>query len=112
MGRAGHDRPLKGGSAAVLQDLGATATHHARRLVPSVDALAARRLAHSSQTAVVAIVREVLRVAGAYQGDGGSAIPGGRAARAAQTTARSPSLQRLLQEEGIPYYFKHDGRGG
>ena len=120
VGRAGHDRPLKGVIRRV-EDLGATATHRYVRavVVPALWTLSQRVDSRIFQEMpVVAIVRDVLRVAGVYQGDGELVIPGGLSALAPREYCvqyRESDLdfvQRLLQEEGIPYYFKHDGRGG
>ncbi len=118
--RSGHDRHLKGVVRRV-EDLGSTATHRYVRvvLVPSLWTLSQRVDSRIFQEVpVVDIVREVLRVAGVYQGDGELVIPSGLSSLAPREYCvqyRETDLGfvlRLLQEEGIPFFFRHDGAGG
>jgi type VI secretion system secreted protein VgrG len=118
--RAGHERTVKGVVRRV-EDLGSTATHRYVRvvLVPALWTLSQRHDSRIFQDKpVVDIVRDVLRVAGVYQGDGELVIPGGLqglAPREYCVQYRETDLAfilRLLQEEGIPFHFTHDGDGG
>ncbi len=118
--RSGHERPLKGVVRRV-EDLGATASHRYVRavMVPALWTLSQRVDSRIFQDLpVVAIVREVLRVAGVYQGDGELVTPAGLsnlAPREYCVQYRETDLDfvlRLLQEEGIPFHFRHTGEGG
>jgi len=100
-----------------LEDLGSTGTHRYARLtvVPALWLLSQRVDSRIFQEMpVVAIVREVLRTAGVYQGEGALVIPGaldGLAPREYCVQYRETDLdfvRRLLQEEGIPLWFVHD----
>ncbi len=114
------EHPLKG-VIRRIEDLGSTATHRYVRavMVPALWTLSQRVDSRIFQEMPVsAIVREVLRVAGVYQGAGELVIPGSLdslAPREYCVQYRESDLDfvlRLLQEEGIPFYFKHDGDGG
>jgi type VI secretion system secreted protein VgrG len=118
--RSGHDRPMKG-VVRRIEDLGSTATHRFVRVVvvPSLWTLSQRVDSRIFQEMpVVAIVREVFRVAGVYQGEGEFEAPSGLSRLAPREYCvqyRETDLHfvlRLLQEEGIPFYFKHNGASG
>jgi type VI secretion system secreted protein VgrG len=104
-----------------VDELGSTALHRFVRVevVPALWTLSQRSDSRIfQQMNVLAIAREVLRVAGVYQGPG--------ALRAdASLEAQPPReycvqyqetdldfVRRLLEEEGIPFYFAHDGAEG
>ncbi|MFO0604704.1 MAG: type VI secretion system tip protein TssI/VgrG [Polyangiales bacterium] len=104
-----------------VEELGSTAAHRFVRVVvvPSLWALSQRSDCRIfQQMNVLAIVREVLRVAGVYQGEGAfeadatlAAMPPREYCVQYQETDLA-FVQRLLEEEGIPYYFRHDATGG
>jgi len=104
-----------------VEDLGATATHRYVRavVVPQLWALSQRMDSRIFQEMpVAAIVREVLKTAGVYQGDGGADVPGsldGLPQRIYCLQHHETDLAfvtRLLEEEGIPYLFRHEGDDG
>jgi type VI secretion system secreted protein VgrG len=104
-----------------VEDLGTTATHRYVRvvLVPALWTLSQRVDTRIFQDLpVAAIVRKVLQTAGVYQSDGGAVIPGSLDAlppRIYCVQHHESDLDfvlRLLQEEGIPFWFRHDGDGG
>ena len=104
-----------------VEDLGSTATHRYVRavVVPALWALSQRVDSRIYQDMPVsAIVREVLKSAGVYQGDGGADIPGsldGLPPRIYCLQHQETDLafiSRLLEEEGIAYHFRHDGEDG
>ncbi|MBK6536122.1 MAG: type VI secretion system tip protein VgrG [Deltaproteobacteria bacterium] len=104
-----------------VEDLGTTATHRYVRVVvvPALWTLSQRVDSRIFQDLPVsAIVRKVLQSAGVYQGDGAAVIPGSLDAlppRIYCVQHHESDLDfvlRLLQEEGIPFYFRHDGEGG
>ena len=77
--RGFYERLLKG-VVRRIEDLGSTATHRYVRavIVPALWTLSQRHDSRIFQDVpVVDIIREVLRVAGVYQGEGELVIPGG-----------------------------------
>ncbi len=119
--RRGHRSRKLQGVVRQVEDLGTTATHRYVRvvMVPALWTLSQRVDSRVFQDLpVAAIVRKVLQTAGVYQGDGGSVIPGSLDAlppRIYCVQHHETDLDfvlRLLQEEGIPFHFRHDGDGG
>jgi type VI secretion system secreted protein VgrG len=118
--RGGLSRELRG-VVAEVEELGTTAQHRLVRVdvVPSLWVLSQRtdcRIFQSQNT--LDIVRAVLSSAGLYQGEGELRID-------ASLDALPPReycvqyqesdldfVRRLLEDEGIPFYFAHDGEGG
>jgi type VI secretion system secreted protein VgrG len=104
------------GMVREVEDLGSTAVHSFVRVevVPALWSLTQRSDSRIfQQMNVTAIVREVLRVAGVYQRGGELEID-------ASLDAHPPReycvqyqetdldfVRRLLEEEGIPFYFRH-----
>ncbi len=114
---SGGGRGLRGRVRRV-ESLGATGAFAFARLtvVPSLWALSLRQSSRIWQDVPVAtIVRDVLRDAGIYQGDGAFEVaPSVQSLPAREYTVQYREsdlafVSRLLEEEGIPYYFKHDG---
>ncbi len=104
-----------------VEELGSTAAHRFVRVavVPSLWTLSQRSDCRIfQQMNVLAIVREVLRVAGVYQGEGAFEADGSLGAAAPREYCVQYQetdlafVQRLLEEEGVPYYFRHDAEGG
>ena len=113
-------RALKG-IVTEVEELGTTAQHRFVRIdiVPSLWVLSQRtdcRIFQEKNT--LAIVRAVLADAGIYQGDGALRVD----PALDQLPTREYCVQyqesdlafvrRLLEDEGIPFYFTHDGDGG
>jgi len=103
-----------------VEDLGSTLTHRFVRVtvVPRLRALGQRLDSRIFQDLTAAeIVRDVLARAGAYEGAEELVVPA-----LARLPKREYCVQyretdldfvlRLLQEEGVPFYFKHDGASG
>jgi type VI secretion system secreted protein VgrG len=118
--RGGLTRDLKG-VVAEVEELGTTAQHRFVRVevVPSLWLLSQRsdcRIFQEKNTA--AIVRAVLASAGVYRGPGELVIDGALDAMAPReyTVQYQESdldfIRRLLEDDGIPFYFKHDGEAG
>jgi type VI secretion system secreted protein VgrG len=102
-----------------VEDLGTTAMHRFVRVtvVPRLRALGQRLDSRIFQEKTVAeIVRDVLAHARVYQGERALTVPPlpRLPKREYCVQYRETDLDfvmRLLQEEGIPFYFKHDGEG-
>jgi type VI secretion system secreted protein VgrG len=118
--RAGLRR-LVCGIVREFEELGSTALHRFVRvtLAPSLWNLSQRSDCRIfQQMNVLAIVREVLRVAGVYQEEGALEVDATLDAMAPREYCVQYQetdlafVQRLLEEEGIPYYFKHESEGG
>ncbi len=118
--RGSHTRRVLGVVRRV-EDLGTTATHRYVRVVvvPALWTLSQRMDTRIFQDmTVAAIVRKVLQTAGVYQGRGGAVIPGSLDALPTRIYCVQHHetdlafVTRLLEEEGIPYYFRHDGDEG
>ena len=118
--RDGVERAVHGVVRRV-EDLGSSATRAYARVVvvPSLWTLSQRVDSRIFQRlSVVAIVREVLRDAGLYQGDGQLVIPAALDAlppREYCVQHRETDLDfvmRLLQEEGVPFRFEQPSEGG
>ncbi len=118
--RGGLVRPLKG-LVVEVEELGSTAQHRFVRVdvAPQLWTLSQRsdcRIFQSKNT--VQIVREVLAEAGVYQDNNGLRIDGaldGLAPREYCVQYQETDLafvRRLLEDEGIPFYFAFDGEGG
>ncbi|MBK6535839.1 MAG: type VI secretion system tip protein VgrG [Deltaproteobacteria bacterium] len=112
--RAEVERTVQGVVRRV-EDLGSTATERYARvvMVPALWTLSQRRDSRIFQEqTVAAIVREVLRAAGVYQGNGELEVPPGLEAlppREYCVQYRETDLDfvlRLLQEEGVPFAFR------
>ncbi len=112
-------RELKG-IVSEVEELGTTAQHRFVRVdvVPSLWMLSQRsdcRIFQEKNTAQ--IVREVLAAAGVYQGDAALRIdpslesqpPREYCVQYQETDLAF--LRRMLEDEGIPFYFAHDGEG-
>ncbi len=109
------------GVVAEVEELGTTAQHRFVRVdvVPALWTLSERsdcRIFQGKTT--VDIVRAVLADAGVYQGSGALRIDGaldGYAPREYCVQYSETDLafvRRLLEDEGIPFYFDHDDEGG
>ncbi len=100
-----------------VEDLGSTGSYHFARvvLVPQLYKLSHRVNSRIWQHVnVITVVREVLKDAGLYQGDGGLELGAGLdlPAREYCVQYRESDLDfvmRILQEEGVAFFFKHDG---
>lgn len=116
--RRGHvNRSLKG-IVWRVEDLGSTGGYRFARVV-IVPVL--RTLEHRVNSRIwqevntIAIVQDVLKDAGIYQGDAGFDYPGSLDAlppREYCVQYRESDLdfvRRLLEEEGVPFFFRHDG---
>lgn len=122
--RGDADNPTRRlqGVVRAIEDLGTTGTHRYARivLVPWLWTLTQRSDSRIFQDMpAVEVVKSVLRAAEVYQGPQGSlAAP----SALTQLPPREYCVQyresdfdfvlRLLQEEGVPFYFRHDGSGG
>jgi type VI secretion system secreted protein VgrG len=117
--RGGLTRELRG-VVAEVEELGSTAQHRLVRVdvVPTLWVLSQRtdcRIFQSQNT--LQIVRAVLAAAGLYQGDGELRVDPALDAlppREYCVQYRESDLdfvRRLLEDEGIPFYFAHDGEG-
>jgi type VI secretion system secreted protein VgrG len=102
------------------EDLGVAGTHRFVRLfvVPQLWLLSKRMDTRSrffENKKTIEIIQDVLKDAGVYQGDGGLEIDGGLfdpAPREYCVQYHETDLdfvRRLMEDEGIPFYFKHDG---
>ncbi|MFO0608825.1 MAG: type VI secretion system tip protein TssI/VgrG [Polyangiales bacterium] len=120
VGRGALARHVRG-VVREVDDLGATATNRFVRvvLVPSLWTLSQRLDSRIWQELpVVDIVRDVLRAAGVYEPHGRLDVPDALRALPAREYCvqhRETDLDfvlRLLQEEGIPFTFRHDDEGG
>ena len=101
-----------------VEDLGTTGHYRFARVlaVPQLWKLSQRTSSRIwQQVNIITVVREVLRDAGVYQGDGGLVVGNGLETlppREYCVQYRETDLafvQRLLEEEGVSYYFRHDG---
>ncbi len=100
-----------------VEDLGNTGTHRFARIqiVPQLFKLSHRVNSRIWQHVnIITVVREVLKDAGIYQGDGGLELGAGMdlPVREYCVQYRESDLDfvmRLLQEEGVSFFFKHDG---
>lgn len=101
-----------------VEDLGTTGAYRFARVLiaPQLWKLSQRVNSRIwQQVNVLTVVREVLRDAGIYQGVGGLVVGAGLdqlPTREYCVQYRETDLdfvQRLLQEEGITYYFRHEG---
>ena len=110
-------RPLKG-IVRRVEDLGSTGMYRFARIVvvPSLWTLSKRVNSRIWQDVnVLTIIEEVLKDAGVYQGTGTMGYDGALdqlPPRENCVQYRETDLdfvQRLLEEEGVAYYFKHDG---
>jgi type VI secretion system secreted protein VgrG len=110
-------RPLKGVVRRV-EDLGSTGMYRFARIVvvPHLWALSKRVNSRIWQDVnVLTIIEEVLKDAGVYQGTGSMGYEGALdqlPPRENCVQYRETDLafvERLLEEEGVAYYFKHDG---
>ena len=110
-------RPLKG-IVRRVEDLGSTGMYRFARIVvvPSLWTLSRRVNSRIWQDVnVITIIQEVLKDAGVYQGTGTMAFEGALnqlPPRENCVQYRETDLdfvQRLLEEEGVAFYFKHDG---
>jgi type VI secretion system secreted protein VgrG len=115
--RGSVSRPLKG-IVRRVEDLGSTGMYRFARIVvvPSLWTLSKRVNSRIWQDVnVLTIIQEVLKDAGVYQGNGTMAYEGALdqlPPRENCVQYRETDLdfvQRLLEEEGVSYYFKHDG---
>jgi type VI secretion system secreted protein VgrG len=115
--RGSVSRPLKGVVRRV-EDLGSTGMYRFARIVvvPSLWMLSRRVNSRIWQDVnVLTIIQEVLKDAGVYQGNGTLSFEGALdqlPPRENCVQYRETDLdfvQRLLEEEGVSYYFKHDG---
>jgi type VI secretion system secreted protein VgrG len=104
-----------------VEDLGTAGRYRFVRLfvVPSLWTLSKRtdsRIFQDKKT--VEIVQDVLKDAGVYQGAGGLQVDGGLFAPPPREYCVQHHetdlafVRRLLEDEGIPFYFKHDDAGG
>ncbi len=118
--RGGLSRELRG-VVAEVEELGTTAQHRLVRVdvMPSLGVLAQRsdcRIFQSQNT--LQIVRAVLAGAGIYQGSGELRVDGAldslppREYCVQYQETDLDFVRRLLEDEGIPFYFAHDGEGG
>ena len=109
------------GVVSEVEELGTTAQHRFVRVdvVPALWTLSERsdcRIFQGQHT--VDIVRAVLADAGVYQGPGELRIDGGLESLAPREYCvqyRETDLafvRRLLEDDGVPFYFAHDGEGG
>ena len=100
-----------------VEDLGTTGSHRFARvqIVPQLFKLSHRVNSRIWQHVnVITVVREVLKDAGIYQGDGGVELGAGMdlPAREYCVQYRESDLDfvmRILQEEGVSFFFKHEG---
>jgi type VI secretion system secreted protein VgrG len=120
MHRGGLVRSIKG-VVAEVEELGSTAQHRFVRVdvVPALWVLSERsdcRIFQGKNT--VDIVRAVLADAGIYQGPGALRIDGALDAYATREYCVQYSetdlafVRRLLEDDGIPFYFDHENEGG
>jgi type VI secretion system secreted protein VgrG len=104
-----------------VEDVGTAGRYRFVRLfvVPELWTLSKRmdsRIFQDKKT--VEIIQDVLKDAGVYQGSGGLQIDGGLFSPAPREYCVQHHetdlafVRRLLEDEGIPFYFKHDGGGG
>ncbi|MDB4932907.1 MAG: Type secretion protein Rhs [Myxococcaceae bacterium] len=115
--RGSVSRPLKG-IVRRVEDLGSTGMYRFARIVvvPHLWALSKRVNSRIWQDVnVLTIIEEVLKDAGVYQGTGAMGYEGALdqlPPRENCVQYRETDLafvERLLEEEGVAYYFKHDG---
>jgi type VI secretion system secreted protein VgrG len=115
--RASLTRGVRGWVKRV-EDLGTTGSYRFARVLvaPQLWKLSHRVNSRMwQQVNIITILRELLRDAGIYQGNGGLVVGGGLdqlPAREYCVQYRETDLdflQRLLQEEGVTYYFRHEG---
>ena len=100
-----------------VEDLGSTGSYRFARIVvvPQLWKLSHRVNSRIWQHVnVITVVKEVLKDAGVYQGDGGLELGAGLdlAPREYCVQYRETDLDfvmRVLQEEGVAFFFKHDG---
>ena len=100
-----------------VEDLGSTGSYRFARIliVPQLFKLSHRVNSRIWQHVnVITVVKEVLKDAGLYQGDGGIELGAGMdlPVREYCVQYRESDLDfvmRLLQEEGIAFFFKHEG---
>ncbi len=115
--RSGVTRHLHGRVRRV-EDLGSTGTYRFARLIlgPELWALSQRTDSRIWQHVnIVQVIRDVLQAAGLYQGafepkPGVEALPPHEYIVQYRETDLA-FVQRLLEEEGVPYYFRHDESG-
>ncbi len=118
--RGGLVRSIKG-VVAEVEELGTTAQHRFVRVdvVPALWTLSERsdcRIFQGKNT--VDIIRAVLSDAGIYQGPGALRIDGALDAFPTREYCVQYSetdlafVRRLLEDDGIPFYFDHEGEGG
>ncbi len=117
--REGLTRHVKGVVRRV-EDIGTAGRYRFVRVfvVPSLWLLSQRmdsRIFQEKKT--VEIVQQVLRDAGIYQGaqlsiDGGLYSPAPREYCVQHHETDLAFVRRLLEDEGVPFYFRHDGDGG
>ncbi len=115
--RGGVVRHLQG-VVALVEELGTTAQHRFVRvdLVPQLWVLSQRSDSRVFQSMTTAqIVRAVLSEAGVYQGDGAlridpalESLPPREYCVQYQETDLA-FVRRLLEDEGVPFYFAHEG---
>ena len=120
MHRGAAMRALRG-VVSEVEELGTSAHHRFVRVdvVPALWTLSERSDCRIFQgRSTVDIVRAVLAAAGVYQGSGALRIDGaldGYAPREYCVQYQETDLafvRRLLEDEGIPFYFAHDGEDG
>jgi len=116
--RAGLTRHVHGRVRRV-EDLGTTGSYRFARLLlaPELWALSQRTNSRIWQHVPIAqVIRDVLQAAGIYQGGTLDCRPGVDALAPHEYCVQHREtdlafVQRLLEEEGVPYYFRHDESG-
>jgi len=116
--RAGLSRFFHGRVRRV-EDLGSTGTYRFARvvIVPELWALSQRTNSRIWQNVpIVQVIRDVLQAAGLYAGHLFETHPGVDALAPHEYCVQHREtdlafVQRLLEEEGVPYYFRHEQGG-